>query len=77
MWFPLRLLKVRSDGDAYDLTDEFYRQEYITFPVSSHDDMLDCLSRIMDPELGAYFPRSPMREMDLPRKTRCVSNKYN
>lgn len=77
MWFPLRLMKVRLDGTPYDLTEEFYRQEYITFPVSSHDDMLDCLSRILDPELGAFFPRNPMQVTDLPRKTRCVSNKYD
>lgn len=77
MWFPLRLMKVRTDGTPYDLADEFYRQEYITFPVSSHDDMLDCLSRIIDPELGAAFPRHPMHHSELPRKTRCVSNKYD
>jgi predicted phage terminase large subunit-like protein len=56
-FFPLRLMKMRLDNTAYDLTDEFYRQEYLTFPVSGHDDMLDCLSRIVDPELGAMFPR--------------------
>ncbi|MDR3361866.1 MAG: hypothetical protein LBO64_03360 [Desulfovibrio sp.] len=58
MWFPHRLLKMRQDNTAYDLTDEFYRQEYTTFPVSAHDDMLDCLARIVDPELGATFPMS-------------------
>lgn len=77
MWFPLRLMKVRLDGTPYDLTDVFYRQEYLTFPVASHDDMLDGLSRILDPDLGAFFPRNPMQSMELPRKTRCVSNKYD
>jgi phage terminase large subunit-like protein len=58
MYFPWRLLKMRCDNTTYDLTDEFYKQEYSTFPVSAHDDMLDCLSRILDPELGATFPIS-------------------
>jgi len=77
-WFPVRLMKMRADNTAYDLTEEFYRQEYSTFPVSSHDDMLDCLSRILDSELGAFFPISPMHHnYDLQRRTRCVSNKYD
>jgi phage terminase large subunit-like protein len=56
IWFPYRLLKMRLENTAYDLTDEFLKQEYMTFPVSAHDDMLDCLSRILDAELGATFP---------------------
>lgn len=58
LYFPYRMLKMRLDNTACDLTDEFYRQEYSTFPVSGHDDMLDCLSRIVDPELGTAFPMS-------------------
>jgi phage terminase large subunit-like protein len=77
MWFPLRLLKVRVDKTPYDLTDEFYRMEYIPFPVSRSDDMLDCLSRIADPELGAAFPYSPTRNLERPRFARSVSNKYD
>jgi phage terminase large subunit-like protein len=78
IWFPLRLIKVRVDNTPYDLVDEFYRQEYTTFPVSSHDDMLDCQSRILDPELGAYFPMHPTNiSYERPRKTRCESNLYD
>jgi phage terminase large subunit-like protein len=56
MWFPSQLPKMRYDGTTCDLTAEFYNQEYITFPVSSHDDMFDCLSRIVGPDLRAAFP---------------------
>ncbi|MDR2488763.1 MAG: hypothetical protein LBD42_04650 [Desulfovibrio sp.] len=77
VWFPARMTRVRLDGSPYDLTEEFYRQEYVTFPVSRHDDMLDCLSRVLDQDLGAYFPRDNARRVELPRKTRCVSNKYD
>jgi predicted phage terminase large subunit-like protein len=73
-WFPQTLMKMRRDNTAYDLTDEFYRQEYSTFPVSSHDDMLDCLSRIVDPELAALFPRPASRLM--PRRAVQVSEIY-
>lgn len=77
-FFPLRMMKLRLDNTAYDLTDEFYRLEYITFPVSGHDDMLDCLARILDPELSAVFPRHPMNTTAaLPRRAKCVSNLYD
>ena len=76
-YFPNRIMKLRLDNTAYDMTDEFYRQEYSTFPVSGHDDMLDCLSRIVDPELGATFPLHPASNMDLPRRAVCVSNLYD
>lgn len=56
VWFPLRLIKMRSDSTAYDLTSELYEEEYSAFPVARHDDMLDCLSRIVEPELMAMFP---------------------
>jgi len=31
-----------------DLIEEFIHQEYLTFPVGIHDDMLDSLSRLLD-----------------------------
>ncbi|MDR2604267.1 MAG: hypothetical protein LBC55_02820 [Desulfovibrio sp.] len=56
IFFPNRLLTLRADNTSCDLTNEFLEHEYSAFPVSSHDDMLDCLSRILDPELHAGFP---------------------
>lgn len=46
-------------GKSHNLSTEFLQDEYLGFPVSSHDDMLDCLARITMPELGAVFPRTP------------------
>ena len=79
VFFPARLMKLRLDSTAHDLTDEFFRLEYQTFPVSGHDDMLDCLSRILDPALGAVFPRQPggvPHSADLPRRAAQASNLY-
>ena len=76
IFFPARLMKMRQDSTAYDLTDEFYRLEYLTFPVSSHDDMLDCLSRILDPALGVFFPKQFGRSASLPRRAVQASNLY-
>ena len=59
MYFQHQIMSRRVDNTACDLTDVFLRSEYSAFPVSAHDDMLDCLSRIVDPELNAVFPREP------------------
>lgn len=56
MWFPHRLVQLRVDKTVTDLVQDFYRNEYLNFPVAEHDDMLDCLSRILDSKLGAVFP---------------------
>ncbi len=79
VYFPNRLLKMSTEQTAYDLTNDFYRQEYLTFPVSSHDDMLDCLSRIVDPALCAVFPMqsgSVLHTASLPRRAVQTSNLY-
>ncbi|HEU6437202.1 MAG TPA: hypothetical protein VE028_07095 [Nitratidesulfovibrio sp.] len=56
MLLPHRLPFVDAEGKRRDLAREFVDEEYLAFPVSRHDDMLDCLARILDPDLGAEFP---------------------
>lgn len=48
---------ISAEGKAVDLIRVFIDNEYTSFPVCSHDDMLDCMSRIVEPELCAVFPR--------------------
>lgn len=57
MWMPHRLVFVDYEMRAVDLVNDFRVNEYLAFPVCTHDDMLDCMARILDPELGAKFPR--------------------
>jgi phage terminase large subunit-like protein len=45
------------DGVVVDQTKVFINDEYLAHPFEAHDDMLDCLARILDPELGAVFPQ--------------------
>jgi len=56
MRLPARCPFRDAEGKDRDLTRELVAEEYLAFPVLQHDDMLDCLSRILDPELGAFFP---------------------
>jgi phage terminase large subunit-like protein len=54
---PKRLSFVDSEGVTRDYVQLFNDDEYLAFPVSTHDDMLDCRARILDPTLGAEFPK--------------------
>ena len=54
-WLPQRLLFVDSQGKQRDLVEEFINDEYLAFPVG-YKDSLDCMARIVDPELRASFP---------------------
>lgn len=73
MFFPYRLMYIDVEGRTHDLTREFLDEEFMAFPVAAHDDMLDGLARILDPELGAIFPQ-PVP--DLPRRAVHKSSLY-
>ena len=55
---------IDSDGRARDFIQEFINDEYVAFPVSLHDDMLDCIARIIDEKFGAQFPIIESNEFD-------------
>jgi len=55
-WLPRRLFYTDWERRYHDLVQDFIADEYRTFPVSAHDDMLDAIARITDPELRAVFP---------------------
>lgn len=46
------------EGNYRNFTTLFLDEEFESFPVSAHDDMLDCLSRCCDADLGMEFPQS-------------------
>ncbi len=56
-WIPHRLPFVDGDGKLQDFVASFLTDEFLAFPVCVHDDQLDCIARIMDPTLGAEFPK--------------------
>jgi predicted phage terminase large subunit-like protein len=45
-------------GRTEDLVQTFIQQEYKPFPVSVHDDMLDALARLIEPEHPLVWPES-------------------
>lgn len=57
LWLPKRMPFIDSEGVTRDFIEIFLRNEYFAFPVCVHDDMLDCFARVLDPVLGAEFPK--------------------
>ena len=55
---PPFLYFIDCQGQQRDFVREFIYEEYLKFPFlkGGHDDMLDCIARIVDPDLRAAFP---------------------
>lgn len=56
-YFPHRLNFISYDGKIHDFIADFVKDEYETFPVCVHDDVFDCLARIVEKDLNAQFPK--------------------
>jgi predicted phage terminase large subunit-like protein len=55
-WLPPQLMFIDHEKKQRNLVGEFVNDEYKAFPVGVHDDILDCMARILDEDLGAVFP---------------------
>jgi predicted phage terminase large subunit-like protein len=58
IYLPEELHYQNYEGITRDLTHDFIYEEYLTFPVASHDDMIDCLARITDPAVPKWYGRA-------------------
>lgn len=56
VFLPRTLHKTNYEGKVINLTQSFVQEEYLAFPISLHDDMLDCLARICDNDMQTIFP---------------------
>lgn len=54
--FPRSKNYTNYEGRTVDLVSEFLEDEFKAFPVSLHDDMLDALSRIAEPDIPLVWP---------------------
>jgi predicted phage terminase large subunit-like protein len=58
-----KIAKTDYEGREIDLTKAFVEEEYKAFPVATHDDMLDALSRFLEEDLPIRFPLT-LADMD-------------
>ena len=56
-YFPKALLQTNADGKEEDMVKTFIAEEYREFPQAQFDDMMDSLSRIMEPDMPLHWPR--------------------
>src|SRR3990167_287469 len=57
MYLPDFLYKTDYEKIPRELVNVFIEEEYLAFPVSVHDDMLDSLARIAEPDLLLVWPQ--------------------
>jgi phage terminase large subunit-like protein len=70
-WYlPDSIYKTNYEGKVQDLIDIFINEEYLAFPVPVHDDMLDCMARILDPDLNIVWPLGDNYDDDRRYETR-------
>lgn len=67
MYLPQYKPRTLYDGTTVNLIEVFVEEEYVAFPVPVHDDMLDCLARIEDPDIKVKWPQSEDEMNDLSR----------
>jgi predicted phage terminase large subunit-like protein len=58
VYFPYTMYKTDYEGVSRDLVQTFIEEEYKAFPVSIHDDMLDSMARISEPEMPLVWPET-------------------
>ena len=56
-YIPVKLLYVTAENKAADFIHQLINDEYVNFPSASHDDMMDCISRICDENMNVVFPK--------------------
>ena len=61
IYLPKSLHVTDYQKTVRDLVHDFVEDEYMAFPVGSHRDMLDALSRIAEPDLTLVWPKKEKR----------------
>lgn len=56
IWLPQSLHSTLYDKRTVDLVHVFIEEEYAPFPVPVHDDLLDALARLAEPDLSLPWP---------------------
>jgi predicted phage terminase large subunit-like protein len=57
MWLPRTLNVSDWQRQTVDLVRAFVEEEYMGFPVGTHDDSMDALARICEPDLKLVWPK--------------------
>ena len=64
IYLPPKMAKTNYEGREVDLVQSFKLDEFIPFPVGTHDDMLDSLARFLDEDLPIAWPAGYVGDND-------------
>lgn len=67
IWFPETCTRTDYQGKTQDMVSVFVEEEYMAFPVPIHDDMLDSLARLAEPDLPLVWPKEEPQPRTAPR----------
>lgn len=56
VFFPRTMLRTDYQKVTRDLVQDFIEEEFVAFPVPVHDDMLDAMARLLEPDLPLVWP---------------------
>lgn len=54
-------IETKDRPERHDIVRAFTEDEFLAWPYGAHDDMLDSLARILDPAMGAIWPKQRER----------------
>lgn len=66
IWMPHQLMYTDTRGEVVDLIHTFVETEFLSFPVGRHDDMIDALARMEEPDLELPWPMEASPEDLIP-----------
>ena len=66
MWLPEygEIMRAQNDGKMHDVIKDFVEDEYLVYPNSKHDDMLDPLADILDDAVAKQLAWPETREQE-------------
>jgi predicted phage terminase large subunit-like protein len=64
VWLPHTLHRTQHDGITRNLIEQFIEEELLAFPGPRHDDALDALARIAEPDLSVVWPKGDEQDED-------------
>ena len=75
MWLPENMYVTDWQKTTVDLVRAFIEEEYMAFPVGMHDDMLDALARMEEPDKTLVWPKE-QKQSSIPHQiVREMSNR--
>lgn len=66
IWIPESRYVTDWQKVPVDLINSFIEEEYMAFPVGLHDDMLDALARIAEPDFPLVWPKEKKKDAYVP-----------